>query len=66
MELERLGVLGVENGVVGFCGIGDEVVDVEVVDEAGEFGLCELARLQLSQSAWCHLRMCILLTWGWF
>ena len=42
VEPEILGVFGVEDGVVGFGRVGDEVVDVEVVDEVGEFGLREL------------------------
>ena len=36
-ELDVFMVLGVEDGVDSFGGVGDEVVDVEVVDEAGEF-----------------------------
>ena len=34
-------VVGVEDGVVGFGGVGNEVVDVEVVDEVAEFCLRE-------------------------
>ena len=33
--------LEVEDGVVGFCGVGDEVVGVEVVDKVVEFCLRE-------------------------
>jgi hypothetical protein len=31
--------LGVEDGEVGLCRVWDEVVGMEVVDEAAEFGL---------------------------
>lgn len=34
-------VVGEEDGVVGFGGIRDEVVDVEVMNEVVEFCLCE-------------------------
>ena len=36
-ELYGLCVVGEENGIDCFCGIGDEVVVVEVGDEVGEF-----------------------------
>jgi hypothetical protein len=38
-ELEGLVVLRIEDGVVGFGWVRDEVVVVKVGDEAGEFGL---------------------------
>ena len=39
-ELDRFWFLRVEDGVVGFGWVRDEVVAVEIVNEVGEFGLC--------------------------
>ena len=36
-ELDWLWVSWVEDGVVGFVCVGDEIVVVEVVDEVGQF-----------------------------
>jgi hypothetical protein len=41
VEVDCFGCFGVEDCVVGFGGIWDEVVVVEVFDEAAEFCLCE-------------------------
>lgn len=36
-DVERMKIVGVEDGEVGLSWVGDEVVVVEVVDEVAEF-----------------------------